>query len=1431
MRVFAARAVWLCALVLASTARVDGQWTVGEWSECSRACDGGTRYREVTCADADGCGASPPVDEEACNWRACPTYAWSAGSWGECNATCGYAGERRRLVQCRAVAPSDDFETLGDVLEARNALGDAMSTQAEASPRLKRLYDESVEAGRVVPDAACLAFNASMSRPASLEPCAQTRCTYRHWDVGPWSECDAKCGGGVKTRHVFCSRRDDLWEEMTESFYARDDVPPPPSPPPPAPPPPPFTETYNLSSPPPAPPPRPPLPPPAPPLPRQEGAPPYPPAPPAPRPAVRSVVADAVCEGYASFIGAAPNASAACNTRACPWSPRWDVSSFEDDALGLCESESRNELDEISSSDASVRLLRRAVRCVVGGVEGNDATALREVALGECEALAASGDLAPAPLAEVPCGASADASPAEPFCDGADDVCSFAGTCDSVADACVCDAGRAGERCEMDVACGALDGERVASDDDGECCPGVVDAAGACCHTQLGVARLDGDGVCCASGAVDACGVCGGASKAVDITGKCCVGSLDAGGFCCASGTFDACGACDGTGETCPVWVEMSVVVPESVRGAGDTAVAAHVWEWAELALNLSGALPADAPAANGTAANGTAADATDEDAEAGAAAAAAYLDASARLSGMTSFATTAMAPPPPRARPPPPPNPPGVQAPSPPPPRPPSPPPPPPLGANATDGVDAGEADSGAGRRRLAQTANAGAASYPMAAAFPVRARRPATATATHEHGLVSETSPIDFTAFILERLEQLDARSNRAFESADAPGATDALWNTRARRVLGVARAGACGDGFCERHESCGYGAVERTVVPGGVVADVDAAAARVDAYDQAAVARGITGWQESVRAVAEAHNERGTGLIGPALARAAAACCPEDCPAPAACPAPEGSDEPCGGHGMCLPATGQCVCFPNGGYTGAACGECAAGFSRSRGVCVKRRRRAAPPAPAPPPPNATAAAGSDAPRRDPGAEAARALAGVAAAAASLCVFGTVCGGCGRLASRVLGRAKRSSPPEDEDDELDGDELGLDEELGKKSFPSDRRFFFGGAGKTPSPPKRLFPPAPVFEFRRAPTVQGGFIEEALGTAQGRWRSYVVDPSGARRAVRDEDFRGAEGSHADSEEEEASGFDDRSRASGFFFGGGARESNARRPYRNPAGSEMFPFGTTSRQRKRARRFPSPPPDAVDRPPFPSAGRAASFPFTLNTLEGFLETAPGDHIPGGQVGSGRLPAGSPRAAAENKTSADVSSNGKEKDDDPRVTLRAERVAARLKKRLARRTAAPVAAPADWPSAEDAAERDSESDADLAAGVETPARGLAAAERRRVAFGGGDVGDPVNAAPDANALSDALCDARAARGLPAAQRGKRSAKPRDVEAPRDGAGESGEDATRHVGRWPPGSLSSRERSAVGGDRGSRRDDDDDDDVAFFARGESDEDASF
>ena len=358
------------------------------------------------------------------------------------------------------------------------------------------------------------------------------------------------------------------------------------------------------------------------------------------------------------------------------------------------------------------------------------------------------------------------------------------------------------------------------------------------------------------------------------------------------------------------------------------------------------------------------------------------------------------------------------------------------------------------------------------------------------------------------------------------------------------------------------------------------------------------------------------------------------------------------------------------------------------------------------------------------------------------------------------------------------------------------------------------------MFEFRRARAVQGGFIEEALGTAQGKWRAYVVDPSGARRAVRDGDFL----SGAEEEEEEEDSDDPRADsfagedANGFFFRNGERQHGQHGHWamtrgRKPS-SVSGGFSETSSQ-KSARRRPAAPPDAANRPPFPSAGRAESFHVR------FPETRDETRI------------ASHRAAGRDKDtkSRALASAGKENENEnenaPRVAslaaaatqmLRAERVAARLKRRLKRPTAAPVAALADWPIAENMSEKigseasDSEADADVAGGAETPARGLAAAERRRLEFGGGDVGDPVNVAPNADALSD-VRDAHATRGLPTAQRGKRSAKPRGLHAAaRDGGGGSGANATRHVGRWPPGAFSSGEPpSAVGVRRGSRGDD--------------------
>ena len=99
----------------------------------------------------------------------------------------------------------------------------------------------------------------------------------------------------------------------------------------------------------------------------------------------------------------------------------------------------------------------------------------------------------------------------------------------------------------------------------GACCgdEGILTPAGFCCSsinvtdpvtntTRRSHPRLDRNGTCCASGRLNACGVCDGARTAVvAASGECCVGGvLDAGGLCCVSGVLDAFGVCDGTDST-----------------------------------------------------------------------------------------------------------------------------------------------------------------------------------------------------------------------------------------------------------------------------------------------------------------------------------------------------------------------------------------------------------------------------------------------------------------------------------------------------------------------------------------------------------------------------------------------------------------------------------------------------------------------------------------------------------------------------------------------------------------------------------------------------------------------------------------------------------------------------------------------------------------
>ncbi|KAM8873418.1 A disintegrin and metalloproteinase with thrombospondin motifs 6 isoform 2-T2 [Synchiropus picturatus] len=144
------------------------EWFIGDWTECGKTCDGGTRTRTVLCIRKIGpaeeetledthCLTHRPIEQEACNNQSCPPK-WVALDWSECTPKCG-PGFKHRIVQCKS----------SDLMKA-------------------------------FPSAHC----SSSNKPPVRMRCSLGRCPPPRWIPGEWGQCSAQCGLGQQMRTVQC---------------------------------------------------------------------------------------------------------------------------------------------------------------------------------------------------------------------------------------------------------------------------------------------------------------------------------------------------------------------------------------------------------------------------------------------------------------------------------------------------------------------------------------------------------------------------------------------------------------------------------------------------------------------------------------------------------------------------------------------------------------------------------------------------------------------------------------------------------------------------------------------------------------------------------------------------------------------------------------------------------------------------------------------------------------------------------------------------------------------------------------------------------------------------------------------------------------------------------------------------------------------------
>ncbi|XP_022240200.1 papilin-like [Limulus polyphemus] len=204
------------------------EWHSESWSPCDKLCGEGVQTRRVTCRrnrtiEPDlSCDVNlKPAVRQTCNLGPCEGLEWILSEWSGCDHSCGLSLESRHALcsnefgnvfpreMCDTNRAPEVTKPCGELQPCETLWFSAEWTQCSAKCGLgvqtRTVFCglwENNEITKFSEDSCKLDKKPSVIQNCTLGPCPPS------WFAGPWNRCSVPCGGGEKTRKVFCIQND-----------------------------------------------------------------------------------------------------------------------------------------------------------------------------------------------------------------------------------------------------------------------------------------------------------------------------------------------------------------------------------------------------------------------------------------------------------------------------------------------------------------------------------------------------------------------------------------------------------------------------------------------------------------------------------------------------------------------------------------------------------------------------------------------------------------------------------------------------------------------------------------------------------------------------------------------------------------------------------------------------------------------------------------------------------------------------------------------------------------------------------------------------------------------------------------------------------------------------------------------------------------------